>query len=253
MSLVGGHMDISRVTVWAQRFTDSLSYFLSHLPTWLSLPFALFIYSWLFLLALILGSAILAYRQLKVLKAFNEADLVRRRPGPLARRMDSIRRDIRELDAFAAAKMKNILGMTVCLLWAGIVIPGITLALIAYYQQWFLPGPPALLLQTDAGVQVASQPWQLFYFIVDQSLKGGLSDTFEVFDLAITRVTNNPENVVYSGFVLFYRVIAGAVVVTILYANARMILGLRHVKEATKKLKEQLAVVEVEAALVAAR
>jgi len=217
---------------------------IAQLIAWLSSPLALVIYSWVAILLCMGFSALYAREQIKLLKSFSEADLIRKRPGPPARKPESIQRDIDALLVFAKSRMRKISLMTMSLFMAGILVPGTVLGIIALYQYFLMPGPPVLMVDGTPG-QSLPMPSQVLYFVADQSLKGGLGDTFEVFKLGVTPITNNPDNHIYSAFVLIFRFIAGGTVAAILYTNYRVMRGMRQVDDAVAKLRDQLGMTKV--------
>lgn len=114
------------------------------------------------------------------------------------------------------------------------------MASIAVYQDWLLPGPPALIVE---GAEISSGVIHLTdvaVFMADQALRGALSDTFEVFDLSLSRVTNNPESRFFSGLVLLYRFLFALAAAAMIYVFVSVVRAQPHMREYISELESQL-------------
>lgn len=122
----------------------------------------------------------------------------------------------------------------------GVVIPGSLLIVIAWNQDWFMPGELVFLVSGEPSPAQNLSVVELFLFAVDQALRGGLTDLFEVFGLSIGSVSNNPGNVAFSSLVLGFRVLCGAVTVGLIALFARVAFGIWGVHEDVQQLAADL-------------
>jgi hypothetical protein len=111
---------------------------------------------------------------------------------------------------------------------------------IAFYQPWFLPQEAALLLDGEPARADTRSLAELGVFVLDQALRGGLSDAFEVFGLRLSAFENNPANLLFSSFTLGYRLVCGLVFAAILFVAGRIALGYRNLRAAIGELRIQL-------------
>ncbi len=181
---------------------------------------ALWLYSWIGLaLAMIVLAWLVAFLTHRA-NVTRSADFVEKVRGAKPLNPDKIRKKIDRLRRFQRNKTLYVAGLMTVILVAGAVVPGAMLAMIAVWQDWFLPGPAALLVNGMPFAPAQAGSYELGLFVVDQALRGGLADTLEVFRVAFTPIENNPENFAYSGLVVLYRLIAGAAVAAMLGGNA---------------------------------
>ncbi len=208
---------------------------------WLRSEAAMLIYSWMAIVLIFLAAAMISARLLRVIRDFSGKDLLRTQRGRKPVRQAAIDKRIKRLKMSASSKSKTIVGHAFGLFMVGIVVPGVLLALIAARQDWLMPGIPALVFD---GAAVASGGFSYFdiaLFVTDQALRGGLSDSFEVFGWALTEVQNNPNNVLYSSLTLFYRFLSGAVLAAILFVSIRIFSGAQQLNDKIQMLEEKQA------------
>jgi hypothetical protein len=198
---------------------------------------AIYIYSWAAIALTLLVSLILARWLLNIAKTFDEAEVLRRYPGPPPTKSDSVERRIRDLRRHASRTAQTVAWRAMGLLVVGLVIPGTVIAVLVIHQDWFLPGPTALTLNGSGGSADQIGALDLAIYLTDQALRGGLADSFEVFGLGFSPIENNPDNLVYSGIILAYRAMAAAVILAIGYLALRLFLGRRHVQAAIERLE----------------
>lgn len=202
---------------------------------------ALFIYSWVAIISFLVVCARAVFPVRRLLEAFNEADLIAKRRGPEAKKPESIRRDIERLQHIAADNIGRLTRLSLLLLMAGLVAPALVIALIVAFQNWLLPGPPALAVGgVPAAYDMLSGP-DIFFFIIDQGMRGFLGDIFEVFGLTLVAAQNNAENLVFSTLVFLYRLIAQAISLCLLGVALRVFWGRRRLRLALISLEERLA------------
>lgn len=223
-------MDRSYVLEWMTQAGEALSS-----------PTALWAYSWSAIgLAFVLSITLATY-QLRIIRDFNRADLVRTFRGRGPERPKSIRRRIRDLKLFRNKKFAVLAARAALMLMFGIVVPGGLLIVIALNQGWLFPGEPALLINGTLVVGSDVGPLGLAPFVIDQALRGGLTDLFEVFDFSVSAVTNNPNNILFSTLVLGFRFVCGAVVVGLIVMIGRVILGGFGLAEKIEALEQSLS------------
>lgn len=167
----------------------------------LTSPSALWVYSWIVMALTFASLVAYAFWQLRIIRDFNEADMVLGKRGRPPEKPESIQNRIDTLRSHAGSVVGTLIGRATRIAGFGIILPGFLLAALAFYQDWFLPGPPALMLGGTASPASDVSIWHLLTFVLDQALRGGLSDAFEVFALSVSPVTNNPDNLAFAGFV----------------------------------------------------
>jgi hypothetical protein len=201
---------------------------------------ALHVYTWIAIALIFSLLVITAFVLLKRIKQFSADDFFERINGPGPRKERTIKRRLKRMKNFASSVIMTIARNAAILVLVGIVFPGIMLGVIAAKQDWIMPGTYALNLNDvpTSGTQFAQT--DLAIFVADQALKGGLSDTFEVFDIGLGNIRNNPQNKWFSALVLLYRLLSGTVVVTIGFVAYRIVVALPDIKTATDRLQMHL-------------
>lgn len=209
--------------------------------TWLLSEQALWLYSWIGLaLAMALLSASVVYMT-HIARKLRSSDFLRPWPGAKPKTPKAIQKRIRDIQRFTQRVSLYVISLSVGIILAGVILPGSLLALIAFWQDWFMPGPAALLFEGAPFRPAEGGTRELALFVAHQALSGGLADTFEVYRLTFTQLESNPDNLTYSGLVVLYRLIAGTAMATLLYAMGIILLGLRHAGKTIKELEEQKA------------
>lgn len=209
--------------------------------TWLLSEQALWLYSWIGLalaMALLAGSVLYMTH---IARKKRSSDFLRQWRGAKPKKPEAIQKRIHEIERFTQRVSLYVIGLTLGIVVAGAILPGGLLALVALWQDWFLPGPPVLLIDGAPFIPAEASLLELALFITHQALSGGLADTFEVYRLTFTQLESNPDNFTYSGLVVLYRLIAGTAMATLLYAIGVLLLGLRHASKTIKMLEEQKA------------
>jgi hypothetical protein len=199
---------------------------------WLTSHATLYWLSWIGVVAALLAVLALVWALLSIVRDFDEAHLIRQQRGPKAKRARTIRRNIGKYEDYARHAVRTIALRTTGLLLVGIGLPGLILAVIADEAVLLIDGQPASAHDqsiTELGV-----------FVLDQALRGGLSDAFEVFGLQLSAFQNNPGNILFSSFTLGYRLICGLIFAAILYVIGRVVLGYRNLNAAIAELKAEL-------------
>lgn len=207
-------------------------------------PEALLGYSWLGLALVLLLLVWLAFRLLKVIQDFNEAKLVATYRGRYPEKPESIRRRIEVFKAHYNGGMRSAFLRSLGLIGIGIVAPGMLLIIIVAFDHWFLPGMPSLLEGETVINGSGVEPFSLTVFVIDQALRGALTDTFEVFGIGLSGLSNNPDNLVFSGLVLAYRSLCGIVLIAILLLLWRVLSALPNLHQAIAAYEDALAKAE---------
>ncbi|PHS29077.1 MAG: hypothetical protein COA85_01740 [Robiginitomaculum sp.] len=192
---------------------------------------AIYIYIWSLIIILTATSIIIAFYLLYRIRNFKNSDLIERIRGPAPQRKRSIVRRIKRLKAFTSSVRLTLVRNSLVLIIVGIIMPGVLLGSIAAKQTWLLPGTYALELDGTPTDSLEFARTDFLLFVTDQALRGSLSDTLEVFDYALTDIQNNPKNILFSIFVLFYRFLTGFVAASIFYVGYRIIRAVPHVRK----------------------
>jgi hypothetical protein len=212
--------------------------FLADMSDWLAREETRFWFSWAGLGLLLVGSVTLAIAQLGIVRRFNEVALIKRKRGPKAQKPETLLRQIREFESYAENAVRDAVMRASFVLVFGVGVPGLLLAVLVFYQDWLMPGTAMLLDAPGTGPQI------LIAFVLDQALRGGLSDAFEVFDLSLTSVRNNPDHLIFSWLIFSYRVIAGLIFAIIPFLLVQIARGTGAVAGAVGQLKRELAEAE---------
>tara|TARA_R110002073_G_scaffold108051_1_gene242884 strand:+ start:206 stop:895 length:690 start_codon:yes stop_codon:yes gene_type:complete len=200
----------------------------------------LFWIAWAALVLVLIAATYFAWYLVRTVRAFNSIDIVETIRGPKPKRARTIQKRIDRAKAFANSTLLSLSRQASLLIFSGIVVPGAVMASIAVHQDWLLPGPPALIADgAESAVEVVSSA-DIAIFISDQALRGALSDTFEVFDLSLSRVTNNPDNTIFSGLVLFYRLLSALGAAALVYVFISVVRARPHMREYIRDLERQL-------------
>ena len=202
---------------------------------------ALFVYSWTAIVVFLAIGARVVRPVRRLLEDFSEADLIAKRPGPEAIKPDSIRKDIARLQQIARDNIGRLMRLSLLLVMAGLIAPALVIALIVAFQNWFLPGAPALAV---AGVPAAYDMLtgsDVFLFIIDQGMRGFLGDIFEVFGITLVEAQNNADNLIFSTFVFLYRLIAQAISLCLLGVAIRVFWGRRRLRSTLARLEDRLS------------
>ena len=202
---------------------------------------ALFVYSWTAIVVFLAICARVVRPVRRLLEDFSEADLIAKRPGPEAIKPDSIRKDIARLQQIARDNIGRLMRLSLLLVMAGLIAPALVIALIVAFQNWFLPGAPALAV---AGVPAAYDMLtgsDVFLFIIDQGMRGFLGDIFEVFGITLVEAQNNADNLIFSTFVFLYRLIAQAISLCLLGVAIRVFWGRRRLRSTLARLEDRLS------------
>ena len=209
--------------------------------TWLLSEQALWLYSWIGLalaMALLAASVVCMTRKAQKLQSKDILQTKRGRPPVHA---PAIEKRIREIQRFKETKVFNTLAFGIGIIIAGVVLPGGLLAGIVIWQDWLLPGAPALLLDDAPFLLTETGFGELALFVAQQALSGGLADMLEVYRFSITQLECNPESFAFCGLVVLYRIIASAAVATCLYVTGIILLGTLQVIRTIKYLRDSMA------------
>jgi hypothetical protein len=201
---------------------------------------AIFIYIWMGLLASFLVSIWGAYKLTGIVREIDAAAIFSDQNIPEYKTRQPILNRIAKLGKHAKNGYVTVLIRTSAMLLLGIVVPGLLLGLIVHYQDRLLPGPAILIAGGEPISSSAVSYFETVGFILDQALRGGLSDAMEVFGLRITPITNNPDQGVYTVMVFFYRLVCGTVAAAIVYVTLSVINGGRALGQAQTNLQAQL-------------
>lgn len=205
-----------------------------------SSPEALLGYSWLGVVLVAFLLVWLAFRLLKVIRDFNEAEMIRTSRGRPPVKPEAIAKRIKDLRSHASGGITAAFIRSLGLIGVGIIAPGILLFILVLFDRWFLPGMPSLLEGESALEGSGVEPISLMVFVIDQALRGALTDTFEVFGIGLSSLSNNPGNVVFSGLILAYRSLCGIVLIAVLVLLWRVLSALPRLNDAIAAYEAEL-------------
>lgn len=222
--------------------------FLQSVITVVTSDTAVFVFSWLGLTAGFLLSIWIASRFYGIVKEINEASIFTDQDIPTYKIRKPILNRIHKLEGKAKNGLATVAWRSSAMLFFGMIVPGLLLALLVHYQHRFIPGPPILLVGEEALPQESISYFDTAVFVLDQALKGGLNDLMEVFGWSITPITNNPEQGVYTTMVFLFRLTCGTIAGAMVYAAIKVFTGTRALNQAIANLKRQLKEMDTQAA-----
>ena len=123
------------------------------------------------------------------------------------------RRNRQKQDAKAYAA--KTLGRILLIFLLGVVVPLGTVMAISMSSAWLFPDGYALIDRQSLSPVIQPDGGQLVLFGLDLLAKGGLNDFFEVFDLRVGQVGHSPDNYLFSGYVLMFRLVADLFVISL--------------------------------------
>ncbi|MFN3834557.1 MAG: hypothetical protein ACK4NO_01515 [Glycocaulis sp.] len=179
-----------------------------------------------------MGCAYQAYRSTSSLRSFLAAGFTFRVHGNV-KRCDTIKDKLEELEDQGKNWRKDSIRQAVLILFFAVFVPGCLLVLLVYAAEFLFPGAEPLVKNTNLG---SVSLGDIIIFVADQTLRGGLSDAFEVFDLRVTDIGLNPENTLFAAFVLVHRTLAGITGIVIGLLLTSTVFG----QPAYKVIKERL-------------
>ncbi len=156
-----------------------------------------------------------AFRILSRLRDFDRDDFIKRIPGPKPHKTESLERQARWKRDHASSILRLKLMDSFYAMALGVGVPLAAFCFITLYPEWFVIDG---VLWRDARTNsILTEPTgvQMALFFADQALKGGLNDVFEVFQLSVSTMTNDPTNFGYAGVVLAFRMIMDVFVLSL--------------------------------------
>ncbi len=139
-----------------------------------------------------------------------------------ARRRNRQRRDAK---AYATKTLMRILVIFVL----GVIIPLGAVMAISVASPWLFPDGYALVDRQSLSPVIHPDGGQLVLFGLDLLAKGGLNDFFEVFDLRVGQLGHSPDNYLFSGYILVFRLVADLFVISLLVYAIRTFWAWRQV------------------------
>jgi len=222
-----------------EALADSIVDFYAQVRPVLTSVSALQTYSWTLLLALLLVVGRNVQTLIRSLSTFTKEEFDKKYGGRPPEKRGSWERRANNLKEFKKEHTRHILGQASALLVLGVFLPGIALGIVALNEHWFLSGTITLAVANTPTPSRSIQVLDLVGFVMDQALRGALSDLFEVFGIATSNISNNIENLVFSVFVLGYRMICGAVMLTALYTIIPLVRGRRATQRLIAEAKDK--------------
>lgn len=128
------------------------------------------------------------------------------------------------------------------LMICGLIIPTAAFLLFCFFYSWFdRAGSPYLDLKTNTTIHMINIG-TLWSFMLNQMTHGAFFDFLEVFRIDYGQITNNPNDLWFSGIVLLYRSLVSIFAVALgyaIYETARIYLTLHiKIKAEIKRFKE---------------
>jgi hypothetical protein len=214
--------------------------FLQSVITVITSDTAVFWLSWLGLAAGFVLSIWIASRFYGIVKEINEAAIFADQDIPFYKIRKPILNKIQKLEGKAKNGLATVAWRSSAMLFFGMIVPGLLLALLVHFQHRLIPGPPILLMADQVLPQGSVSYFDTAVFVLDQALKGGLNDLMEVFGLSVSPITNNPEQGVYTTMVYLFRLTCGTIGGGMVYAAIKVFTGTRALNQAIANLKRQL-------------
>ncbi|MDQ7077234.1 MAG: hypothetical protein Q9M45_05260, partial [Robiginitomaculum sp.] len=103
----------------------------------------------------------------------------------------------------------------------GVIIPLSVVLIITLYGNWFFPHTPVLIDRATGAAIENPSLLQIIVFATDLFLKGSLNDIMEGFNKDIGPVSYATSNILYTIFVIFFRMAADLFVATLVFFVGR--------------------------------
>jgi hypothetical protein len=202
-------------------------------------PFALRIYAFLGLATITIIAVLYAIKLLKNLHVLTrietlleELKIPGRRPtreeaiqAQLERRLEKVRRYISQTTGNISLTMLF-----------GVIVPLSGVLIITLYGDWFFPNSPVLIDRTSGASISNPSTFQIVVFATDLFFKGSLNDLFEAFNWNIGQVTNATTNILFTLFVLGFRIAADLFVAILIFYIGRTMLNWRAANRQAMKI-----------------
>ncbi len=217
---------------------------LSAFSRWITDDASVFWLSWAGLFVGFVSSIWIAWRFYGIVKEIDAVMIFAGEDIPQYKLRKPIVNRIEKLERQAGNGFSIVLWRSSAMVFFGMLVPGLLLALLVHYQHRLLPGPSILIAGSDPMPQGAVSYVDTAIFVLDQALRGALNDLMEVFDLSLTPISNNPDQSVYTTLVFFYRLTCGTIAGAIVFAALKVFTGTRALNRALSNLKRQLAAMD---------
>ncbi|MBV5258769.1 hypothetical protein FLX56_10090 [Synechococcus moorigangaii CMS01] len=153
------------------------------------------------------------------------------------RKRATIEAKIKELEYLIEKRLHSSIKQIFLISTFAVVVPGaILVSMVCMSEFLFAGSPPPLEIDRSAAPGLK----ELIVFVADQALRGGLSDTFEVFDISVSSVTHNPDNVLFSLSLLAYRTLSGIAGAAIAFVALSFLFGGGAFKDLKSDLERRL-------------
>ncbi len=184
---------------------------------------ALRIYALVFIAIAVIGAAYIAYRAKKKLTHLQNVAIDLKFPGPHPANENSIEKRYEVLKARAEDVLSPFRRAMWILLLTGLIVPTALFAVGIVGYGWLDPTGLPFFDPADGNAIQSIDETSTGWFILNQFSHGAMFDVFEVFNVDLAKVSNNPANYWFSGAVLLYRTIASAFVVALVIALAQLV------------------------------
>jgi len=188
-------------------------------------PFALRLYAFLGLAFLTTIAILYAIKLFRILHNETRFEVLLKQlriPGPRPTREETIQaqldRRVESVKKYISQTTSKI-AITMVL---GVFLPLAVILIITSYGSWFFPDSP-VLVDRNSGASISNpSTFQMIVFATDLFLKGSLNDILEGFNKDIGQVSYATSNVLYTIFIILFRMAADLFVATLLFYTVRI-------------------------------
>jgi hypothetical protein len=138
-------------------------------------------------------------------------------PGPRPTREESIQAQLeRRMERVQRYISQTTSKISLTMLF-GVIVPLSAVLIITLYGNWFFPHSPVLIDRGSGAPILNPSTLQITKFALDLFIKGGLNDFSEGFNWNIGQVSNATSNILFTIFVIGFRIAADLFLFTLLY------------------------------------
>lgn len=184
---------------------DQLAEFAARTGDALSSPGAVYIYSWIAFVTIVAGSVLFGALYYKRAESRLDDDLraVLIKRGPRPTREEAIRARKEARNRVLKTFLRQIATSAIFI----ILVPFAGLIVISLFRSWFFGSDPIFVSRSTGEIVTDPGTVQLILYFLDHLLKGLFFDVMEVFRIQFSALQNANDALVYSGFLVLFRML----------------------------------------------
>jgi len=187
-------------------------------------PFALRIYAFIGLATITIIAVLYAIKLFRLLHRETRFETLLGKlkiPGPRPTKEKSKQAQLQRRKDTVKKYVSQTTSKIVITLILGVFLPLAVILIITIYGSWFFPNTP-VLVDRNTGASIANpSSFQIIVYATDLFLKGSLNDFLEGFNKNIGPVSYATSNILYTIFVILFRMAADLFVATLVFFVVR--------------------------------